>query len=225
MLEGISGILFDLDGTLVDSMGIWAQIDVDYLKRFGYANVTGIQRAIEGMTVRETAVYFKEQFQIPDPIETMMGDWHTMALDKYRHEVGLKPGAKEMLDWCRTNHIRTALATTNSSDLTDAVLDALSIRDYFDSIRTANEIGRGKPFPDLFLFCAKEIGVEPASCLVFEDTEMGIRAGLAAGMKVCAVYDENSSDRSDAKRELADYFITDFRDLTEEMEALKGGMA
>ena len=117
MLENIKAVLFDLDGTLVDSMWVWKDIDIEYLGKFGHALPDGLQNEIEGMSFSETAVYIKNKFQIPDPVEKMKADWNRMAWDKYTHEVPLKDGALEFLDHCHKNDIRLGLATSNSSVL------------------------------------------------------------------------------------------------------------
>ena len=87
---------------------------------------------------------------------------------------------------------------------------------YFDVVRTACEVAKGKPAPDVYLLVAKELGVEPARCLVFEDVPMGILAGKNAGMKVCAVDDECSRPQEGRKRELADYYIYQYDDIRNE---------
>ena len=93
MLRNINAVLFDLDGSLVDSMWIWKDIDREYLGRFNIPLPEDLQSSIEGMSFSETAVYFKEHFPIPDSIEQMKSDWTQMARDKYLHEVPLKNGA------------------------------------------------------------------------------------------------------------------------------------
>jgi len=100
-LNDIDAVIFDLDGTLVDSMWIWREIDIEYLGRYGLELPETLQSEIEGMSFAETAVYFKERFQIPDSLEQMKEDWNKMAWDKYMHEVMLKPGADLFLKYCK----------------------------------------------------------------------------------------------------------------------------
>ena len=102
------------------------------------------------------------------------------------------------------------IATSNARILLDAVADAHGFYDYMDGMLTANEVKRGKPAPDVFLAVAEKIGIAPADCLVFEDIPQGIRAGLAAGMKVCAVFDEYSKAQEAEKRTLAHYYIDSY---------------
>ena len=210
MLENIDAVIFDLDGTVVDSMWMWRTIDIEYLAGFGIELPEDLQSCIEGLSFTETAVYFKERFGIPDDIETIKNTWNQMAHDMYAHRVGPNPGIKDFLVRLKNKGIRTGIASSNSKELVGIVLDALGIREYFDEIHTACEVEHGKPFPDIFLLTAESLDVSPERCLVFEDIIPGIEAGLAAGMKVCAVYDDFSHKESDLKREKADYYIEDY---------------
>jgi HAD superfamily hydrolase (TIGR01509 family) len=214
--NSIKACIFDLDGTLVDSMWMWHAIDVEYLKKFGSECPDTLQKEIEGMSFTETAQYFKNHFPIPDSIEEIKRDWEDMSLEKYRREVGLKPGAAEFLKSCRAKKIRTGIATSNGKRMVEAVLDSLEIQDYFDTVVTACEVSAGKPSPDIYLRVCEDLQVKPENCLVFEDVPAGILAGKRAGMKVCAVEDPFSAKMMAEKRELADLVIRDYRELMDE---------
>ena len=212
-LENKKAMLFDLDGTLVDSMWMWEAIDIEFLGAYGYECPDDIQRAIEGMSFSETAVYFKERFDLPLSLEEIKAVWTRMSIDKYRHEVPLKPGVLEFLKYCKANGIRTGIGTSNGSEIVDAVLTSLKVKEYFDAVVTACEVAHGKPEPDIYLEVAKRLGVQPENCLVFEDIPAGIMAGKAAGMPVIAMEDDFSADLMDEKRALADAVISDYREL------------
>mgnify|MGYP003251063869 FL=1 len=214
MLEHIKAVLFDLDGTLVDSMWVWNDIDVEYLGRFGLSLPETLQKEIEGMSFTETAVYIKQKFSIPDPIEKMKEDWNAMAFDKYVNEVPLKKGVSEFLALCRKKGIRLGIATSNSRQLVDVIIASHGLTEYFDGIVTGCEVNRGKPWPDVYLETARRCGASPEHCLVFEDIVPGIQAGRNAGMKVCAVADAYSVYPEKEKRKLADYYIEDFTEIT-----------
>ena len=213
MLQNKKAVIFDLDGTLVDSMWMWRAIDIEYLGKFGISLPKTLQKDIEGMSFSETAVYFKETFQIPDSLEEIKATWNRMAYEKYTKEVPLKTGVKEFLDYCKKNGIKLGIATSNSRELVDATLEALNIREYFDCVMTACEVDKGKPAPDIYLAVAEKVKVNPAQCLVFEDIEMGILAGKNAGMEVCAVEDDFSKYMTEEKKKLADYYIVDYKEL------------
>jgi len=213
LIYGKKAVIFDLDGTLVDSMWMWRQIDIEYLGRFSLELPEKLQEEIEGMSFLETAIYIKDQFGIKDSIEKMMDDWNEMAKEKYRYSVPLKPGAKEFLKACKEHHLKIGMATSNSKELVAEVAANHQLHDYFDVIITGSEGLRGKPFPDIYLELSKRLQVDPADCLVFEDILPGIMAGQSAGMKVCAVEDEYSNEKKEEKIKMADYYITDYYDF------------
>lgn len=213
MLGNIKAVIFDLDGSLVDSMWIWRDIDIEYLGRFGIELPKELQTEIEGKSFSETAVYFKERFDIPDSLEQMKEDWNRMAWDKYMNEVMLKPGADVFLHHCLDKGIKLGIATSNSRQLVEAVANARGFGKDFDCIMTACEVEKGKPSPDIYLAVADKLGVEPEECLVFEDITPGIMAGKNAGMRVCAVEDDYSMHQIEEKKALADYYIRDYYEI------------
>ena len=139
-----------------------------------------------------------------------------MARDKYRTQVTMKGGVHSFIREMKSQGKRIGIATSNARELTEDALDALKISGLFDVVRTAGEAGAGKPAPDVYLMVAAELKVEPERCLVFEDVPMGILAGKNAGMKVCAVEDAFSSLQRGKKKELADYYINDYYDISNE---------
>lgn len=217
MLKDIDAVIFDLDGTLVDSMWMWETIDVEYLARFGLEFPKDLQGSIEGMSFSETAAYFKERFNLPDSLEQIKSDWNKMAWDKYLNEVPLKEGAREFLEFLKANKIPAGIATSNSRELVDLIIDKHNIGHYFTSIRTSCEVEKGKPSPDIYLLVAMDLMVDPKKCLVFEDVIHGIMAGKNANMKVCAVYDKFSEKYEEQKIRLSDYYIRSMKEIRMEL--------
>ncbi|MBQ2936848.1 MAG: HAD family phosphatase [Lachnospiraceae bacterium] len=213
MLKNMKAVLFDLDGTLVDSMWIWREIDIEYLGGFHIELPEDLQSCIEGMSFSETAEYMKQRFGIPDSVEVMKETWNRMAWEKYTKEVKLKKGANEFLRFCKEHNMRLGIATSNSKELVTGALKALGVYEYFDAIVTGCEVEHGKPEPDVYLEAAKRCNVLPKDCLVFEDIVAGILAGKAAGMRVCAIEDEYSAHQRNEKKKQADYYINDYHDV------------
>lgn len=213
MMKNIDAVIFDLDGSLVDSMWLWRAIDIEYLGKFGIALPEDLQSKIEGMSFFETAVFFKENFPIMDSLEQIMETWNRMAWDKYANEVPLKPGIPDFLACCRKRGIGLGIATSNSRELVTNVVAAHDLQDCFSCIMTGSDVTKGKPAPDIYLAAAEALDVAPSRCLVFEDIIPGILAGKAAGMRVCAVEDAYSAHDRERKKELADYFIEDYREI------------
>lgn len=213
MLRNIQSIIFDLDGTLVDSMWVWDEIDIEFLSKRGLSLPPTYQKEIEGMSFTETAVYTKELFQLPESVEELKAIWNQMALEKYAKEVPLKPGVEKFLAYCKENKISMGIATSNSKELVEVVVKAHSLGDYVQEIVTSCEVAKGKPAPDVYLEAARRLHTNSEHCLVFEDVPMGILAGKNAGMKVCAVKDAFSEDQQREKKELADYYISSYEDI------------
>lgn len=209
-LNNYEAVIFDLDGSLVDSMWMWKAIDMEYLRGFGIEPPADLQKQIGGRSFVETARYFKERFDLEDSVQKIGDDWNRMAWDKYTHEVPLKDGVPEFLSLCGDKGIKLGIASSNSTELIEQVLFSHSIRDFFASVKSGTEIHKGKPAPDVYLAVAKELEVDPEKCLVFEDLVDGIKAGKNAGMTVVAVSDDYSRHSDEAKKELADDYIEDF---------------
>lgn len=217
MLKDIKAVIFDLDGTLIDSMWIWKDIDIEYLRRFGIDFPEDLQAAIEGMSFSETAIYFKKRFGIKDSPEQIKSDWNSMAWDKYLNEIPVKEGVRELLEYLKDNGIPAGIATSNSRELVELIIKRHKLEGYFSVIRTSCEVPKGKPSPDIYLLVARDLNANPCECLVFEDVLQGVMAGRNAGMKVCAVYDKFSEHYTELKRSLADYYIESFTDILQDL--------
>ncbi len=209
-LKDISACIFDLDGTLVDSMWMWKAIDMEYLGKFGIPMPEDLQKCIEGISFDQTAIYFKEHFPIPDSLEQMKADWNQMAWDKYANEVPLKPGVSEFIRQLKDAGIKLGIASSNSRELMDNVCDTHGLHAVFDVILTSREVTVGKPAPDIYLKASELLQVPPEKCLVFEDLVAGIDAGKAAGMRVVAVDDAYSAYSEKEKKEKADYYLYEY---------------
>jgi hypothetical protein len=213
VIKNIKACIFDLDGTLVDSMWMWPDIDREYLNRFEIEYDDNLKNEIDGISFHETAVYFKNKFGISDSVEKICKDWEEMAYDKYKYEVKEKPGCKKFLEHLRSKGIKMGIATSNNRSMVDVVLESLDMKDFFEVITTSDEVKRGKPAPDVYLTTANLLNVEPKNCLVFEDVVAGIMAGKSAGMKVCAIEDDFTKEVRQKKKELSDYYIVDYSEL------------
>lgn len=213
MLKNKKAVLFDLDGTLVDSMGVWEEIDIEYLSMHGLEVPQGLQHEIEGIPFTEVAVYFRKRFQLQESLEEIMQTWLDMAMDKYCYEIPLKKGACEFVRCLEKQGIRMAVVSSNHLELIRACLEAHGIADCFSVIITADDVEKGKPEPDVYLEAAARLKVKPEECLVFEDIVPGITAGKRAGMQVCAVEDSYSEYQKLEKMKYADYYIHSFEDV------------
>ena len=214
--RNIRGAVFDMDGTILDSMGMWQDIDRRYLARFGTEAPADLQRRIEGFSVPETARYFKDAFGIPDSMDEIIAAWNEMAREEYLYFLQLKPGAEAYLRRLHESGVKLGIATTNYRDLTEACLKRLGILDLFDAVVTSAEIEKGKPDPEIFLKAAEAMGTAPEDCAVFEDLPAGLLAGKRAGMRTVAVYDAAAASVDAQKRAMADAYAASWEEWMKE---------
>lgn len=207
----LEAVIFDLDGTLVDSMGIWTKVDVEFLNKRNIPIPENLFTDIEsGNSFIEIAEYFKKKFGLSETIFEIMNEWTEMVAKHYKTDVKLKPGVKEFLDFLKRKNVKMGVGTSNNEYLTKTVLTANGILEYFNAIVIGSNEIKGKPFPDIFLEAAKKLKVKPERCLVIEDVLVGVQAAKRANMKVFAVYDEYSEKDKKEIQKLADFFANDF---------------
>lgn len=206
-------IIFDFDGTLVDSMNLWHQIDVKFLAKRGLSCPDDLSLAISGKSFTETAEYFKQRFELPESVDAIKKEWDTMSRHTILNDIGFKPGALAFLSWIYDQKIPMAIATSNTRSTLELFLPRHGIDHYFHSLHFTCEVGRGKPHPDVYLEAAKALDVSPEHCLVFEDTLEGVHGALSAGMSVISVEDAHQTCRNDLIRQATLYHIESFQEL------------
>ncbi|MGL5617294.1 MAG: HAD family hydrolase [Sarcina sp.] len=216
MFTNIKAAIFDLDGTLVDSMWVWEQIDLDYLKEIGVEetiNLKDLKNDINHLSFNETGEYFKKRFNIQESVDFICNRWHEMAFNHYKTNVKLKAFAKEFLTKLKEKGIKIALATSNSKELLETCLISNGIIDFFDSITTTNEVPFGKDHPDVYLLAAKRLNVAPENCIVFEDILPAVEGALKANMTVVSVHDAAAEFQREALMAKSHRHIDSFEEL------------
>ena len=217
IIDNAKAVLFDLDGTVVDSMWIWKQIDIDYFARCGLMLPDNYQKEIEGLSFYETAVYTHDKYIPHVSVEDMMAAWNEMAYEHYATKVRPKEYIDVFLEILKKHEIKLGIATSNSRKLCCATLENNGLLNYFDSIITGEDCPAGKPAPDVYLMSAKALNADPAKCIVFEDICNGIYAGNRAGMITVAVHDDYSAYQWEEKCNLADHCIMSYKEITDEI--------
>jgi len=202
--------IFDMDGTIIDSMWVWKKIDIQYLKKRNIELPLDLKICIEDKSFAQVAQYFKDRFSITDSIDEIQDEWNNMALYEYSHNVLLKKGVKEYINKLKSLDIKIGLATSNCQLLIDAALKNNELYNLFDSITICDEVTRGKNYPDIYLLAAKKLGVSPKECVVFEDILPAVKGAKAAGMRVVAVHDVYSECNKDEMTTLSDLYIYEY---------------
>lgn len=203
--------IFDLDGTLFDSMWVWKKIDMDFLAKRGIIVPPDYMLAVAHLGAYQTAVYTAERFGFSDTPEELIAEWTEMAIEFYRNKVGLKDGAYEYLGYLYNNGIKLAVATANDKALYEPALKHTGIDKFFSAVVNVDEVERKKGFPDIYWLAAEKLGVQPEESVVFEDIYLGIKGAKDGGFKAVCVYDETSADDRGKIEELADLYIEDYR--------------
>jgi HAD superfamily hydrolase (TIGR01509 family) len=212
-INDFHAIIFDLDGTLIDSMWVWKQIDIDYLAKKQIEFPSQFQGDLDGMSFTETAVYFKERFHLEDSVAAIKQDWIDMSYQKYTEEVALKEGVLPFLASLAERQIPMGIGTSSNRVLAEGVLCHHQIDGYFSALRTSCEVEAGKPNPAIFLKVAEDLGIDPTHCLVFEDTLAGVEAAKRAGMAVIAIHEPAHAHRKTEIQALADDYLDNFHPL------------
>jgi HAD superfamily hydrolase (TIGR01509 family) len=210
--------IFDLDGTLIDSMGIWKEIDRDFLEKRGLTFSPEYSKNVGAMNFTEAAEYTINLFALSETVSEILDEWSNMALYAYGNTIGLKPGARDFLCKIKAEGAKIALATSSTPPLCGAVLQRHGLADLFDTICFAEEVGCGKTKPDIFLLAAERLNVNPADCIVFDDMLAAIKSAKSIGMTVCGVYDEHSKYDFNEIRQLADAVVVDWLEVPAKFE-------
>lgn len=212
-IQNFKGAIFDLDGTLFDSMGIWKAVDIAFFKNHGMKMPSDYQDKIKDMHFRTMAIYTKERFCLHMSIEEIMDEWCELCYDKYANEVPLKSGVKEFLERLKENGIKIAFATANTTDLSEVCLKSNGIFDCFQTGAYLHETETDKSNPDVYLLACERLGLTPQECIVFEDLFAGIKGAVKGGFTVCGVYDKQSQKDTREIKKIADYYINSFEEL------------
>ena len=209
----MQAILFDLDGTLLDSMQMWEDVDRRFLGRYGIVPPDDLAEAIKPLSIDEAAVYIIRRFSLPLTPDAVNAQIEEIAAAEYQFHLPLKNGATELLACADARDIPYALVTATYRNLAEAALRRLGIFDRFRFILTCSEVGAAKTSPKIYLDAAARLGAAPQQCLVAEDSLYCIRTAKAAGFATAAVFDP-AADWAECRTE-ADIAFSSLYDFAE----------
>lgn len=204
--------IFDLDGTLLDSMDVWEKIDGEFLERRGLGVPEDYVATICALGFEDAARYTIDRFGLEENVGDIVGEWNEMAAQKYRNEVKLVPHALEYLSGLRKAGIKLAVATALPEVLYRPCLENNGIYSAFDAVCSTDTLAKGKESPDFFLAVADRLALPPHECIVFEDVLPAVRSAYQAGMTVYGVYDKYSAHHRKEISAIADGYIFSFKE-------------
>lgn len=212
-MKEFKGTIFDLDGTIIDSMNVWEKIDIKFLQKRNISTPKDYIEKINAMSFEEVARYTIERFNLNEDICNLIKEWNDMALYEYSNNIKLKSGVREYLNKLKSNNIKIGLATSLPRKLFEPVLKNNNIYGYFDVLISVEDVGKDKRYADIYFHTAKKLGLNFNQCVVFEDILLSINTLKEANFKVIGVYDESSNNNLDAIKSKCDKFIYSFEEL------------
>ena len=212
-MTDIRHAIFDLDGTLLDSMWIWENLDIEFLRRYGKAPEQAVRDKVKTLSIRQSAELFQRLYGLPLSVERIMDEFNALASFKYRYEARLKPNADEFLRRLKQEGIKMCLLTASTCKNVTDVLTRLNLYDLFEFVITGEQMIKGKEEPDPFLACAERFKMPPDSIIVFEDALHAAETAKKAGFKVVGVYDRAARTDMAVLKQICDCFIEDFKEI------------
>lgn len=209
--------VFDLDGVLLDSMGIWNDLGARYLRSLGVTPKEGLNEILFSMSMEQGAEYLHTHYALPQSAAEVGAGIAGMLRDFYFYEVPAKDGAAALLAALTARGVKLAAATSSPREHVTRALDRLGLLGYFTRLFTTAEVGVSKHEPKIYLLAAEALDAAPAETLVFEDSLYALKTAKAAGFYTIGVYDADGESDQAGLRNTADLYV---RDLHEAKAAL-----
>ena len=201
------GVIFDLDGTLAESMHVWENADFEISKKYGFTPDEEYWQTVSSSSFLEGAAYIAKRFTDGVSAEQIADELYALALNDYKYNVEMKDGAVELIKKLHNDGMKIAIATSNVEEMTHAVLKRAGVFEYIDAFVYCDEVGKNKAFPDVYLRAAQKMGINADECYIFEDVPYALEGAKASGAEVIAVYDEFSADKESEMRQKSDRYI------------------
>ena len=209
----IKGVIFDLDGTLIDSMWMWGEVAERYIQSHGATPRPGLREVIRSLNTVEEAQYYIDEYGIDLPVEDVMAGRNNMMLEFFTKEVKLKTGVQSVLKALQERNVKMCIATATERELVEPALKFTGIAGYFQRIFCCTEDKTSKKNPDIFIRAAGFMGTGTGETLVVEDALYAMKTAKKAGFLVAGVYDIVSEDNQDEIKSVCDYYCKNLDEI------------
>lgn len=205
--------IFDLDGTLLDSMNAWRNLGRDYLLSMNINPPEDLNEIIESMSMEESAEYFRQAFKIKLSPYEIIAEVKKLIEDKYKYELKLKPYVKDYLEKLKNENVEMCIATASPLKLANYALERTGILKYFSFVSSCDEVGVGKNKPDIFYLVANRFNAEISDICVYDDADFALITAKEAGFYTIGVYDDFFKDKRKDIEIICDMYIETFEEL------------
>lgn len=205
--------IFDMDGTLIDSMSAWRNLGKDYLKGKGIKAPENLNDIIISMSMAESANYFREEFGIKDSVRQITIDINQLIENKYKYEISIKPFAREYLLKLKEEGVAMCVATASPVKLAEIALRRLGILEYFSFVVSCDDACLGKNKPDVYYLALEKMNGNIKDTVIYEDADYALKTAKKAGFYTIGVYDESAEKSKEEMRLLCHEYIESFQSL------------
>ncbi len=217
-LKDIKGAIFDLDGTILDSMFIWSEIGYKFLEEKHIQLPPGADDQFTTMSLMEAAEYYIKHFDNTATIESIVGDINRLVEGFYFNEVLKKDGITEFLEYLRNKDVKMCIATATDKYMVEKALERNGIRHYFSEIFTCNGVGAGKNTPVIYDVSLDHLGTPKENTFIFEDALYAIETANKAGYNLVGIKDVSEKAPEEEIAKLCNYFIQSYEDIYQYFE-------
>lgn len=209
----MTGAIFDVDGTILDSMQVWYKVTTNFFEMHNLVLTEEKAASYKEMTLDESLPQINEEFNLGMTKDEILEEFRQLIIHEYTFNIQLKPNIDIYLKKLHDSGVKIAVATSGYEGMCKSAFKRLGILKYIDAYAFSSEVGVNKGNPDIYLLAAERIGLKPQDCTVYEDIVLGLETARKAGFKTCAIYDDTNSYETQRLKQVSDRYITGWEEL------------